>query len=111
MEKNFYDTNILIEFVRHKQLDVEGYTSILNIIEFPKAIVLENLDVIVPDVNDFILSILISKRLLKNGTPIPAVDIIVAAMAINHSLSFVTRDNHFKFIKVVEPTFKLKLVS
>lgn len=111
MEKNFYDTNILIDFVREKQFEIIGYTSILNIIEFPKAIALKNLDVIFPNMEDYLLSVFLSKKLLKMGTPIPAVDILIASIAINHKLPFVTRDQHFKVIKVIEPSFKLIFVQ
>jgi len=35
MEENLYDTSKLIEYYRENK-SVEGYTTILNVIEFPK---------------------------------------------------------------------------
>ena len=37
--------------------------------------------------------------MVKRGTPVPAVDAVVAAVAINRSLKFVTKDRHFGVIK------------
>jgi len=36
MEKSLYDTNRLIDAYRNKET-LDGYTTILNLIEFPKA--------------------------------------------------------------------------
>ncbi len=37
--------------------------------------------------------------MVRRGTPVPAVDAIVAAVAINRSLKLVTKDRHFEWIK------------
>ena len=109
MEENFYDTNVLIDFMKKRQ-KIRGYTAILNIVEFPKALTISGLRILFPEKEDYLLSIMIAKKLLKHGKAIPAVDIIVASIAINHDLRFVTRDKHFMAVKAVEPQFKLHLM-
>jgi len=109
MEENFYDTNILIEFIKKRQ-KLRGYTSILNIVEFPKALTIGGLKILFPEKEDYLLSIMVAKKLLEHGTPIPAVDIITAAIAINHNQRFVTMDKHFVAVKAIEPRFKLHLI-
>nr|WP_246112282.1 hypothetical protein [Thermococcus aciditolerans] len=37
--------------------------------------------------------------MVKRGTPVPAVDAVVASVAINRELTLVTRDKHFEWIK------------
>ena len=109
MEENFYDTNILIEFTKKRQ-KLRGYTSIINIVEFPKALSIDGLKILFPEKEDYLLSIMIAKKLLEHGAPIPAVDIITAAIAINHNLRFITMDKHFMAVKAVEPKFKLHYI-
>jgi len=36
---------------------------------------------------------------VKRGTPVPAVDAVVAAVAINRELTLFTKDRHFEWIK------------
>jgi predicted nucleic acid-binding protein len=61
---------------------VNGLTTIFNIIEFPKALELKELEVIYPTIDDYDESLRISAALFKTGKPIPAIDIIVASMCI-----------------------------
>ena len=109
MEEILYDTNILIEFIKRNNFTIDGYTTILNVIEFPKAVSLKNLKVIYPNTEDYYKSLIIAAKLLKRGTPIPAIDIIIAAVSINYDLVLITKDRHFKYIKMVEPKFKLQI--
>jgi tRNA(fMet)-specific endonuclease VapC len=44
----------------------------------------------------------LKNELKKKGTPIPENDIWIAALAKQHSLTVLTRDKHFKFIKDVD---------
>lgn len=46
----------------------------------------------------------IKHLLLKKGNPIPENDIWIAAIAIEHDLSLVTRDDHFKNIEELKRT-------
>jgi predicted nucleic acid-binding protein len=108
MEESLYDTNTLIDTYKDKDA-IEGFTTILNLIEFPKAIDF-NLRVLYPSKSDYHLALIISTQLLKAGKPIPAVDSIIAAIALNHKLKLVTKDKHFLFVKKVRKEFKVDVV-
>lgn len=47
--------------------------------------------------------------MVKRGTPVPVVDAIVAAVAINRELRLVIKDKHFEWIK--EEFWELKFQS
>ncbi len=108
MEESLYDTSRLIEAYRENSR-IEGYTTILNLIEFPKAMEL-NLRVLFPAKSDYNLALVISTQLLKVGKPIPAVDSIVAAVAFNNKLKLVTKDKHFLLVKEVKKEFMVEVV-
>ncbi|WP_363316513.1 PIN domain-containing protein [Thermococcus sp.] len=40
-----------------------------------------------------------SQAMVKKGTPIPAVDAIIAAVAINRELTLFTEDRHFEWVR------------
>lgn len=108
MEKSLFDTNRLIEAYRDGE-SLEGYTTILNLIEFPKAIEF-NIRVIFPSKSDHYLALKISTELLKIGKPIPAVDSVIAAVVLNNKLKLVTKDKHFLLIKNVIKYFMVDVV-
>ncbi|CAI1493620.1 conserved protein of unknown function [Thermococcus nautili] len=108
MEKALYDTNVLIEAVKSRR-KLEGHTTILNIVEFPRALEL-GLTVITPSLEDYLLAIKISQAMVQRGMPVPAVDAVVAAVAINRELTLVTRDKHFEWIKEEFGALKLQSV-
>ena len=97
MEEALYDTNVLIEVVKSGK-KLNGYTTVLNIVEFPRGLEL-GLTVITPTLEDYLLAIKISQAMVKKGTPIPAVDAIVAAVAINRELTLFTEDRHFEWVR------------
>ena len=108
MEKSLFDTNTLIDAYRNGEL-LNGYTTILNLIEFPKAIEF-NLQVMFPSKSDYYLALKISTELLKAGKPIPAVDSVIAAVVWNNKLKLVTKDKHFLLIKNVVKDFMIDVV-
>ena len=108
MEKALYDTNVLIEVVKSRK-KLKGYTTVLNIVEFPRALEL-GLTVITPSLEDYLLAIKVSQAMVRNGTPVPAVDTIVAAVAMNRELTLVTKDKHFERIKKEFEGLKLQSV-
>ncbi len=108
MEESLYDTNTLIDAYREKET-IEGYTTILNIIEFPKAMELK-LRVLFPSKSDYYLALIISTELLKIGKPIPAVDSVIASVALNNKLKLVTKDKHFLVVKEVKKEFVIEVV-
>ncbi|WP_456367071.1 PIN domain-containing protein [Thermococcus sp.] len=106
-DKKLYDTNVIIDAAKSGK-NLRGYTTILNVVEFPKATTLD-LTVITPSLDDYLLSIKISQAMVERGTPVPAVDIVVAAVALNRQLTLVSGDKHFLFIREVYPGLKLQL--
>ena len=111
MEEVVYDTNQLINFLKKGKQDVEGFTTIFNIIEFPKALDLKKLAVIYPTLDDYDESLKISAALLRKGVPLPAVDIMIAAVCLRRRLTLCTMDNHFTNVKAVRNDFKLELTK
>ena len=104
MEQILYDTSSLINaYKQRKQLT--GYTTILNVVEFQKLLELA-LTVIYPSKSDYNLAIKLSKDLLKIGRPIPAIDIIIAVVALNRNMKLVTTDNHFAAIQKIRSGFE-----
>ncbi|NJE76936.1 PIN domain-containing protein [Thermococcus sp. ES12] len=97
MEEALYDTNVLIEAAKSGK-KLNGYTTVLNVVEFPRALEL-GLTVITPSLEDYLLAIKISQAMVRRGTPVPAVDAIVAAVAMNRGLRLVTEDKHFEWIR------------
>jgi tRNA(fMet)-specific endonuclease VapC len=111
MEEIVYDTNELIDYLKKGNAELTGFTTILNVIEFPKALELEKLTVIYPNIDDYQESLEISVALLQKGTPLPAIDMLVAAMCIRRELTLCTTDNHFTAIKSVRKNLKLELTK
>jgi tRNA(fMet)-specific endonuclease VapC len=111
MEEVVYDTNQLIKFLKSGKHNVKGFTSILNIIEFPKALYLKELAVIYPTLDDYGESLKISAALLRRGTPLPAVDMLIASVCVRRNLTLCTVDKHFTNIKSVRNAFKLELTT
>ena len=71
----------------------------------------EGLTVLYPNVDDYEASLKLSIDLLQRGTPLPAVDILLAAICINRNYIFSTKDNHFTAVKAVRKEFKLALTK
>ena len=107
MEENIYDTNKLIDAYKNKE-KLNGYTTIFNVIEFPKALLLDMI-VLYPTDDDFKLSIKLSNELLKIGKPIPAIDILIASMCINRNMQLITKDSHFSNIERIFGDFNIKI--
>ena len=105
-----YDTNILIDHLQNETVELIGYTTILNLIEFPKAVALKSLDIIIPGKEDYDKGFQLALLLLKEGTPIPAIDIVIAAVTINRRLILHTRDKHFNYVKKIDQEFQVHLI-
>ena len=110
MEEVVYDTNLLISLLKSGKRTEKGFTTIFNIIEFPKALDLEELGVIYPTLDDYDEGLKISASLLRKGKPLPAVDMLIASSCIRRGLTLQTRDKHFTRIKPVRQEFKLELI-
>jgi tRNA(fMet)-specific endonuclease VapC len=79
------------------------------VIEFPKALELKELIIIYPTNDDFEESMDLSVTLLKKGTPVQAVDIMIAAMCIRRNLTLSTNDSDFTNIKRVRNSFRFEM--
>jgi len=111
MGEALFDTNWLMNLYKERKKDEKGNTTILNIIEYPKAIdYFTNIEIKFPSNNDFATSVYLSKELLKIGKPLPSMDIIIASICRNLNLTLNTYDKHFNVIKEVWEDFKLNLV-
>jgi len=111
VEEVLYDTSILIESVRKNAKRLRGYTTIFNVMEFPKAIRLDELKVLYPMRRDYDEALKLSVRLLEGGKPIPSIDILIAAMCNNRNLTLVTKDKHFLSVKLIKEDFKINIVE
>lgn len=107
MAENLYDSSELIE-LRKAGDEAEGYTTILNLIEFPIGVDLKRLRTLYPTREDFDNALLWSAQLLKRGTPVPAIDLVISAISVRLGLQLVTRDRHFKEIKLAVRELNLR---
>lgn len=81
--------------------------TIFSAIEYPPAI--EHCQIIWPETGDFVRAIELAKRLREVGRPIGAIDTLIAGMCINRGFELMTKDADYKWVKMIEPDFKLKL--
>ncbi|NJE45919.1 PIN domain-containing protein [Thermococcus sp. GR7] len=109
-KKKLYDTNVLIDLVKSGENPGDGYTTALNLVEYPKGVSLD-LGVLIPSPKEYALAVKLSEKLVKAGTPVPAVDVIIAAVAISRGMALITKDRHFLLVKDVAPELRLELVE
>jgi len=111
MEEVVYDTSALIGLLKGGKEVAKGFTTIFNVIEFPKALELKELGVIYPTVEDYDAALKVSASLLRVGKPIPAVDVLIASVCIRGGLVLLTVDEHFTHVKSVRKEFKVEIVK
>jgi hypothetical protein len=108
MGANLFDTNSLIDLYKANENTIEGYTTIINLIEYPKAIdFFYKLNVLYPSGKDYETSLFLSKELYKIGKPIPATDILLASICYNTELTLISKDNHFEYVKEIWNDFQI----
>ncbi len=107
------DTNCLIYFSKtpHAFTLNRDFTSMLSIIEHPPALNFDNLTVLSPRDYDFYKAIEISNKLRKQGPPKPAVDIVIAAMALTYHFTVISDDRPFHDVVEVEPELVVKSIA
>jgi len=115
--RRFYSDTVKKEMETREVLDTTlliegkiGLTTAFNVVEYPKALESEN-DVLWPEREDHVTGIPIMVDLLKAGTPLPATDVLIAAVCIKRGFKLLTKDTHFKNMKSVRPSFKLQLLK
>lgn len=111
MEESLYDTSALINFLKSGERAAKGFTTILNVVEFPKALDLSELAIIYPTVEDYDEALKMAASLFRVGKPLPAIDILIGAVCLRRGLLLVTSDVHFRNIKSIRKEFKLKLLE
>ena len=108
MGEILFDTNTLIELAKSDQKNVEGYTTIFNVIEFPKTFGLfGKITIIFPSSQDYELALELSTKLYKIGKAIPAMDILVGTICYNNKLILISKDKHFDTVKEVWNDFHI----
>ncbi len=111
MEETLYDTSEIIEIVARARRKIPGYVSILSIIEYPPALKYA-LKILYPEKKDYHLAFKWQTILRKKGSPLPAIDLVIAAQAYNRDLTLITRDKHFETLKKeVVPHLKLLILG
>jgi len=79
MGAHLFDTNSLIDSYNANKDNIEGFTTIINIIEYPKAFdFFYKLNVLYPSGKDYNMSLFLSKELYKIGNPILTTDILLS---------------------------------
>ena len=109
MEEALYDTSAVIRIVAKNRQRVQGYMSVLTVIEYPPALSYAS-RILYPEKKDYHLAVRWQTLLRRKGSSIPAADLIVAAQAYNRNLTLITCDKHFELLKrEVAPDLKLIL--
>jgi hypothetical protein len=85
------------------------HTTIFSIIEFPLASEYENLLVIYPTPIHYEKTISNAVILRKKGSPLPAIDLLIATIATEKDLILVSEDTHFDLFQEFYP--KLKIIT
>ena len=100
--RRLFDTSAVIDLVVRRGVNsIPGFVSALTVVEYPPALLYIE-KIIYPTKDDYALAIKWQQELRRKGTPLPAVDLIIAATAYNRSLIIVTRDRHFETLKSVQ---------
>ncbi|HLD33153.1 MAG TPA: type II toxin-antitoxin system VapC family toxin [Candidatus Nanoarchaeia archaeon] len=100
--RKIFDTNVAFE----KQ---EGLITIFTVIEYPPASN-KNFEILFPEAMDYTTALKITETLRKKGKPLGAIDILIAAMSMNRSLTVTTKDKDFLLIKEALPEFKVEII-
>jgi predicted nucleic acid-binding protein len=111
MEEVVYDTSALINLLKSGKHIAKGFTTIFNIIEFPKALDFKELGVIYPTIEDYDEALRVSASLLRKGKPLPAVDVLIASVCLRRGLVLITADEHFAYVKSVRKEFKVQIIK
>jgi|SRR3989344_3299989 len=85
----------------------EGIITIFSLIEYPPCGE-RYFDIIFPNTKDYVEAVEIARKLRRKGTLVGAIDILIAAMAVNRSAPLRTKDSDFKQIQAVVQELQLK---
>lgn len=108
MGEILFDINTLIELARSNQKNIEGYTTIFNVIEFPKSTgIFGKITIIFPSSQDYELALELSIKLYKIGKAIPAMDILVCTICYNNKLTLISKDKYIDAINEIWDDFQI----
>jgi tRNA(fMet)-specific endonuclease VapC len=105
----FLDTNAVIHWLRKtgkNSIDREFSVTIFTAIEFPVVATFPGVLLVMPSKEGYTKSIEYACKLREKGTPIPAIDIIIATIAVEKDAILVSDDAHFTLFNAVEPRLK-----
>jgi len=108
--EDHYDTSYLIDATKVGQ-ELSGFTTIFNMPEFPKVLEFKGLTVVYPTAQDYDEALRLSTRLLARGTPLPAVDVLIAAVCLRMKARLLTKEEHFEKVKLASETFRFQLTN
>jgi len=111
MEEVLYDTSALINLLKSGKQAARGFTTILNIVEFPKALDIKELSILYPTIEDYDEALKMAVSLLKIGKPVPSIDIVIAAICLRRGLLLLTADVHFTHIQSIKNEFNIRLIK
>ncbi len=86
-----------------------GLLTVFTLIEHPYS-AKQGVSVIYPSKADYLKAIEVSDKLYHEGTPVGAVDVLIASIALNRDLSVVTQDKDFEKINAVERKLKIEFI-
>ena len=98
--KEILDTSVAME-------RKDGAITVFTAIEYPSSLK-KSFGFVLPEIPDYIKSVEIANKLKEKGSPIGAVDIIIAAMCLNRSAVLLTKDNDFQIVANIFPEFKFR---
>lgn len=108
MGENLFDTNWLMHLYNEGKKQEKGNTTIINIIEYPKALdYFTKIEIKFPSTKDYETSLKLSIELFKIGKPLPSSDILIASICYNLKLTLISLDKHFEVIKEIWDDFQL----
>lgn len=106
-QARLYDTNIVIKMISKEDVSlIPGAITIYTAIEYPPSITKAR-EILYPDKDDYALAVKWQTKLRNRGTPLPAIDLIVAAIGYNRGYIIITSDKHFTVLKDVEKDVKI----
>jgi hypothetical protein len=105
-----YDTSVVIKLISKDKVDrIPGYITIYTVIEYPPSLIYAD-KILYPTKEDYETAIKWQVNLRKTGNPLPAIDLVIAAIGFNNGYEVITMDKHFKYIQEIEKGLKLSIL-
>jgi len=85
----------------------EGVITVFTLIEFPPSAKC-SFDILLPELEDYAKAAEIAGILRAYGSPIGAIDILIASMCLNRFAKLLTKDYDFMAVKKFFPDFQVE---